>query len=309
MIWLVMTKSMSTKIFMLLGETMKFEGLDVKIRDVQLVDLEILLEFSRICKKHDLRYQLFWGTLLGCVRHKGFIPWDDDIGVCMPRVDYERFINICETELDSKYFLQTCQTDPRYYLWFGKLRKNNTTFIQRIFKDMDMHHGISISIIPMDNVMPYTIIGGCQRILCHLIYYISIKIDGSRTWENIRFRGSGLKRLARYILFLVSKLIPKKFTDHLHTKVACMFNDRETEYVTALMFRATKRNYFANMMRKDDFLNPILCDFEGYQFPISRNYHQILTNLYGNYMVFPPIDQRKPHHGVIRVDLNKAVWD
>jgi lipopolysaccharide cholinephosphotransferase len=81
------------------------------LRDVQKVQLEILLEFDRICRKHGLKYLLFAGTLLGAVRHKGFIPWDDDIDVCMLRGDYERFLTVCKDELSAELFLQTTDTD------------------------------------------------------------------------------------------------------------------------------------------------------------------------------------------------------
>ena len=213
---------------------MKFEGLDVNVSDVQRVQLEILIEFDRICKKHDIHYHLFAGTLLGCVRHKGFIPWDDDIDICLLRDDYNKFISICETELDSKYFMQTYETDPNSYKQSGKLRKNDTTFLQSGYRGVDMHHGISISLMPLDNVLPHTIIGECQRILFQVMFYTLVKIDGSRSWKRCRLTENRLERLARYVLFVLSKAIPKRLTEFLHTKVACMFNDRETKYVTHL---------------------------------------------------------------------------
>ena len=92
---------------------MEYNELDVGIRDVQMIQLEILLEFDRICRKNNIKYQLFAGTLLGAVRHKGFIPWDDDIDVCLLRDDYEKFLDVCLRDLDPGFFLQTYETDEK----------------------------------------------------------------------------------------------------------------------------------------------------------------------------------------------------
>ena len=97
-----------------------------KLREIQLVQLQILTEFDRICKKNDINYQLFAGTLLGAVRHKGFIPWDDDVDVCMLRSEYDRFLEIAQQELDPDYFVQNTYTDPEYYNIFTRIRKNGT---------------------------------------------------------------------------------------------------------------------------------------------------------------------------------------
>src|SRR5690554_4796206 len=101
---------------------MEYSYLGVNLKAIQSIQVEILLEIDRICKKNDIRYQLFAGTLLGAVRHKGFIPWDDDIDLAMLREDYDKFIQVCKYDLDNKYFLQTYETDPQYTFTFGKVR-------------------------------------------------------------------------------------------------------------------------------------------------------------------------------------------
>jgi len=115
------------------------------LRDIQLTQLEILLEFDRICKKHRIQYHLFAGTLLGAVRHKGFIPWDDDIDVCMLRSEYDRFLSVYTTELADAYFLQNSYTDPSYYNIFSRIRKNGTFFDQPTYTEFNFLR-VSLSI-------------------------------------------------------------------------------------------------------------------------------------------------------------------
>jgi len=113
--------------------------------------LEMLIEFDAICKKHQLRYWLDSGTLLGAVRHKGFIPWDDDIDVSMPIKDYEQFIKIAESELSSDIFFQTAQTDKDFKFDYIKLRSNKASIVELHEKDktVNYHQGVFVDIFPM----------------------------------------------------------------------------------------------------------------------------------------------------------------
>lgn len=121
-----------------------------KLRQLQLAELEILNEFVRVCEKEGLRYYLVGGTLLGAVRHQGFIPWDDDVDVAMPREDYDRFARIAEKELAPQYFYQSPDTDPHYFLTYAKIRKNGTEIYEERFKNARFHKGIFIDIFPLD---------------------------------------------------------------------------------------------------------------------------------------------------------------
>ena len=123
---------------------------EIELKRLQLVELDILKEFIRVCNELNVKYFLDSGTLLGCIRHGGFIPWDDDIDVSMPREDYEIFLKEGQKLLKNKYFLQTYKTDPEYTMGFAKIRNSETTFIESSVKNLKINHGVYIDIFPLD---------------------------------------------------------------------------------------------------------------------------------------------------------------
>lgn len=139
--------------------------IDPRLRRLQLAELEILDEFVHVCEKYGLRYYLVGGTLLGAVRHQGFIPWDDDIDVAMPREDYDRFADVAASELGPQYFYQSPETDPYYFLTYAKMRKNGTEIYEERFKNARFHKGIFIDIFPLDF---------CPKpgVICHLLFNV-----------------------------------------------------------------------------------------------------------------------------------------
>lgn len=126
----------------------------IEIRPLQMVCLEILKEIDRICTKYNIQYWLEGGSMLGAVRHHGFIPWDDDLDIAMFREDYERFLKIAQKELKPEYFLQTHEIEREYPLFFAKVRKNNTYIEEECFLSLNFHKGIFVDIFPVDK-LPY----------------------------------------------------------------------------------------------------------------------------------------------------------
>lgn len=144
-----------------------------QLRRIQLVELDILLELDRVCRKHQIDYFLCGGTLLGAVRHGGFIPWDDDVDVGFLREDYETFCEVFPKETEnSKYFLQTWKSDP-YYLWnYGKIRRLGTEYVRVGQEHMKYRTGISIDVFPYDYL---PIDGELQREILAKAYKIQMK--------------------------------------------------------------------------------------------------------------------------------------
>ncbi len=279
---------------------MKYKNIDVSIRDVQTVQLEILIELDKICREHGIKYHLFAGTLLGAVRHKGFIPWDDDIDVCLLREDYDRFLEICKTNLDSKYFLQNYITDKHSILQFSKIRKRNTIFKSQSYSDGEMHKGIFIDVFPLDNIEPNTLIGKIHPKLFNLLFVATSSMIKSRCYcvKN------PLRKYIRLAFYYGLKLIPKISIDKLTTKIACLYNNRDTKYVAHLTNGVSKGRIEKFMRVRDTVRDTIEWEFEGHKFPIPGDYHNVLTNQFGDYMQLPPEDKRYPHHGIIEVNFD-----
>lgn len=124
------------------------------MNELQQKERDLLKIFIDFCDKNKLTYFLVGGTLLGAIRHKGFIPWDDDIDVAMPREDYDKFIVLASKHFtkDKDVFFQNYRTDKYYPYVFSKLRDSNTTFIEKIYKHVDMNHGVYIDIFPIDGI-------------------------------------------------------------------------------------------------------------------------------------------------------------
>ena len=269
------------------------------IRKLQLVQLEILIEFDRICRANNIPYQLFSGTLLGAVRHKGFIPWDDDVDVCMLRKDYIKFLAICKNQLDKRYFLQTYETDKEYIHLFARIRKNNTLLLQEAWEGIDMHHGIFIDVFPMDNILPGQISGKIQYLLLYFSKLVKKMKHKKYCLNSDRVYKTCIKVFFHYVL----KPIRMQSFNRIQSKIICMFQNKSTTYSTCLT-DGGKETYHKYMMKNNDFYNTTQLEFEEHLFPVPSNYHEILTNIFGDYMTPPPVEQQKPHHGIIDINFN-----
>jgi len=278
----------------------KYYGTDINIEDVQKVQLEILIEFDRICRKNNIKYQLFAGTLLGAIRHKGFIPWDDDIDVCLLRIDYEKFIECCKIDLKSNYFLQYYDSDEKAILQFAKIRKNNTIFTNKTYQNTGMHNGIYIDVFPLDNVKPDSFKGKLQSKLFNLLYII----NSSRMKNRAIYAKNRFNRAIRLMFCYILKIVPKKSIDKLIQKTLCMFENENTKYVNHLTNGASKQRLEKYLRKKNTFYNIEYAEFEGHMFPIPENYHEVLTRNFGNYMELPPEEKRYSHHGIIEVNFD-----
>lgn len=275
------------------------------LRDIQMIELEILFELDRICKKNNIQYFLLAGTVLGAIRHNGFIPWDDDIDIGMTRNQYERFIKICSEELDSNYFLQTYKTDPNYPGLYAKIRKNNTTFIEKATAKIDMHKGIYIDIFPFDNIP--------DRILDRFIHkWLLFVIDIIRSSRILEYHSNltYIKKMIITIIHYFSRIVPKRLIDCLEEKLAKIYNRTNTECIGNLYgYGQLFKEYDTKICIKREYIFPLSkVKFECHYFPAPGRWHEYLTHYYNNYMEMPPEEQRIGH-AVLIADTKKSYED
>lgn len=272
------------------------------LKKIQSIELETLILFDSICKKYDIRYFLFGGTLLGAVRHHGFIPWDDDIDVAMLRRDYDRFITICsQDELGDLYFLQTTKTDPNTIIQFAKIRRNGTVYEPFGDTSLDSHKGIWIDIFPLDNVHDGTK-DAYKQYFEYNFYYTLLT---SSFFSRVKRCKSLIKKCGRFALFLFTKVLNRNSLIKKLEKIMRKYESEDTKYVNHLSNGTSSNRPERYLMKKEDCFDLIALEFEGNVFPCPRNYDEVLRRCYGDYMVLPPESERKPNHGVIRIQFSE----
>lgn len=265
---------------------------DITLRKVQKVELEILDIVHKVCVENQLKYSLAYGTLIGAVRHQGFIPWDDDIDICMPREDYEKFLEIWPKYKFEDYILQNIETDEDFTQNFTKIRKNHTTFLQPKEEQYKYHKGFFIDIFPGDRVPDSKIKQQFQ------FFNMAVNLLYSRKFKS----GSSSKiiSIVENILFLFPKSIQKKYRKISENRMKKYNSNSNYQYVFASTINETKIYY-----PSDIFENLVLVDFEGSQFYIFKDYDNCLRIQYGDYMQLPSEKERVWTHTPQIVDFHR----
>lgn len=275
-----------------------------ELKKIQEIELEILVKFDEICRSNDLKYCLDSGTLLGAVRHGGFIPWDDDIDVSMPRADYDKFMAIGQDCLGSDFFLQNRKTDPKAPFTFSKIRKNGTTFMEWNKRNIKMHQGIFIDIFPFD-VLPEEEEGRKEYI--DKCYNLNRRLINRMIPDRAQVPEKSLKWLigavARRIKYYFLHFIPISRIDNEIDKEFSKYKDRGIEGRDLI----SHSYYMKDVFSSDIFTPPQEMTFEGHKFYVPADYDRYLKLVYGDYMQLPPIEDRVGHRPKY-VSLDKELF-
>lgn len=196
--------------------------------------------------------------------------------------------------------MQNYQTDEKFQTQYTKIRKNKTRYVENLVQDVKMHHGFFIDVFPYDQVRPDSLKGEIQRIAIDQLKIINycrvMRVNNSEKKTGLRIA----KKAAYYFL----KVIPKNKIDRLITRLACLFNEKDEEYVGELSISTGKKMYDSFVLKEEFFYDSIDWDFEGHKFPVPRAYDEILRKNYGNYMDLPPLKEQEPHHGIVEINFN-----
>lgn len=263
------------------------------MNQLQSCELKILLEIDRICKENQIRFFLCAGTLLGAIRHRGFIPWDDDVDIMMPAEDYWRFLEIAPKALGKDFFLQSTDTDL-WYRAFSKVRMNHTTMIETCYENVCFHQGVWVDVFPIVSI------NNNQKDIDKfnkMIIWTDLLVQDAfyRKAEHLPLKLRLIKMIPLSLRRSLCKTIRKKHIKTDESLPSCA-------YYWGFPIRAEK-------CLPQLFQEEIQVPFEGYMLPVPKEYDKLLTVDYGDYMTPPPEDKRNSGHFIRILDLQHDYTD
>lgn len=259
--------------------------------------LYMLLTVDKICKKHGIRYFLAGGTLLGAIRHHGFIPWDDDVDIMLLRPDYNRLLRILAKELPEPFFLQTTETEPGYHQAFAKIRLKDTVFATEFSaKFPELHNGVFLDIVAHDHTAA-TKMG--QKL--HIFQTLLIRSMVFHKWDDSPIALKGSYSILCKLATGIKNLIPMDFLQKQMFRTILKYRKKQTGW----LYDGMGRNLRGGAFPEKWLAESILCDFEGYRLPVPKAYDKYLTWLYGDYRKIKPAGERRNNYNIVQIDFGK----
>ncbi len=254
-----------------------------ELKQIQAIQQELIGEVKRICKKCDIHFSMVGGTMLGAIRHKGHIPWDDDADIGFLRAEYEKFRKACKTELNrEKYYMQDLRDTEGYRWGYGKLRRKNTVFTRLGQEFMPYEQGIFIDLMPFDNVPDGRLSRRIHFFRCFLFRKLLWSEVGSRVEEN-----AGIRCIYRLLRMIPIEIIVRRYQKFIDTR-----RKKKTNLVRILTFPTPKGIYG---YERKWYTQLAEYPFADMKLPGAKDYDGYLKVKFGNYMELPPMDKRKVH--------------
>lgn len=259
------------------------------LRRIQLIQLEMLIVFDQVARKHNLKYNLSFGSLLGAVRHKGFIPWDDDIDINMPYEDYVKLLDSWEEKFDTeKYFLRSQANEQDCNITFAHLKRNGTVYKKPSRDNFNFHPGVFIDIVPLFNGAPNFVLHKLHTKICWFFRTACWAYIGAQSEDNF---------IQRFIYKVMAKMGNKKAYE-LYIKFATIFKAKRNKMV---FFNGLDRSpYNIGFVKRSCFDTPGEVEFEGHKFLAPSNITEVMEYCYGkDYMRYPPLQSHRPRNNAI----------
>lgn len=267
--------------------------LNENLRKLQLTQLEILKVIDNFCKENNIKYSLYAGSLLGAVRHKGFIPWDDDLDICMPRSDYDRFIKLWMEHGPKGYLLQNKETESGFTQSFTKIRKDHTTFLQEMDRKGKYHTGIFVDVFPIDRMPDEGIRKKIFNFRCMLYQLYTREFVPPKEGRSVRF-------LSAALLKAVPVKKRKKYREKLLYQITEYNADHSLSTAAIETMASLKIRFPEDMLDEYTYLK-----FEDAEFMCFRKWDEHLKCKFGDYMKLPPEEERAWRHCPIVLDFDR----
>ena len=263
----------------------------LELDEIQKQSVKILYTLDSICRQEGIKYFLGYGTLLGAVRHNGFIPWDDDIDVMMPRKDYEKFEEYCKKHSEELYPLAlfSQETESKYPYVIDRLC--DTRYSIRRDDEEDCGMGLFVDIYPLDGMGNNIDEAIAIERRAHPLS--SMFCQASKTYYKIRRPRKLWRIIAKYLLYVYAKLRGKHYFGKKLEAISNLHDYDSSEYVGCVVWRTyDKRDIY-----KKEWIDELIeHKFEEKMLMIPKHYDSLLSQIYGDYMTLPRVEKRVPHH-------------
>lgn len=267
--------------------------------DIELLhetDLAIVKEVVNICDKYHLTYYMLGGTMLGAIRHKGFIPWDDDIDLGMPRDDYEKFLEVAPFDLNDNLKIINYKTDSTYHYYITRIQNTNTKVMESRFESEGRYTHVSIDIFPLDGTPNNYLLRKiyCFKLMAHRamasLHYKDVIVTKNRNWKE------------KILLWILLKFPTDKMFNHFNQLNNCdkllkKYKMNESYFTGNMMGAYKTRELIPTHWYGTDYFY----DFENIKLRGIKEYDKYLSRLYGDYMQLPPIEKRRVHYKIIEI--------
>lgn len=265
-----------------------------ELDQLKQVELEILLEVKRVCEELDIQFFIESGTLLGAVRHGGFIPWDDDIDIGMIRGDYERFLAEAQAHLRDGYFVDAPSANPHSHVPFAKVRKRNTLLLEHVAVGLGGCQGIWIDILPWD------VVDGDEVTLktTRKKWLVRRKLYGLRSVSKAASYAPLVKKVARKLVHWMACALPASYYKRALESVAKAPRDEDSASITCLYYFSKLPN-----IRLADALPLVTVEFEGCEMPAFRCWEDYLIQVYGDWRT-PLSEPKRRGHDVVDISFD-----
>ncbi len=261
---------------------------DQELQQLHEVLLLIADEIDRICRENSINYTIYAGTMIGAMRHKGFIPWDDDFDVAMLREDYNRFIKVCESGLKREFRLITPETVDTYSYGFAKIALIGTSMVQGGYSKPHEGVEINVDIFPFDKVPSSSLLQFFHRTK----NYCYIKLLQEHYDGYYVKNASIFKRIGFGLLSIINRFTDKRKLVFSLEKNAMKYQNTNAHYVTSMGSSYGYRKEIQNITVFEDYKD---VEFEGHLYKIISNPDSLLASVYGDYMQLPPVEERHAH--------------